>query len=759
MTVTSYGYALLRYRWLVLLASVASILVLACGGLFLKYEPDTRIFFSRENPHLLALEALENTYSKRDSILFALAPEDGDVFTRETLSAIAELTEAAWQIPYSRRVDSIANYQHVESVGDHLVGSSLVEDAPSLTGAEIERIRAIALASPTLVGRVIAEDGAVAGVVVFAGKPSGDPDAVLRIAAHARGLVDEFEGRYPAIDIHLTGTLLLDAAFMEVPRRDMQVLVPIMFLVIVVILGLVLRTVSGTICTLLVILMSVAGALGLAGWFGAGLNGATMAAPLIVLTLSVAHCIHVMSTMQLAMSDGSNRREAIVESLRLNMQPAFITSATTAISFLSMNFSDVPPFRALGNVSAAGIMLAFVLSVTFLPAYMATARGRVRAGQMHTRLVMERLAEAVIAKRSALFWTTGACVVVMLFGIGRITLDDNFVEYFDQRFEVRAATDFVEENLTGLHSLEYSIPAGREGGITDPAYLEDLEKLSNWYRGQPNVRHVTTFSDIIKQLHRNMHGDDPAWYRIPEDSELAAQYLLWFEMSLPNGLDLNDRVDMSKSLTRFIVIVDSISSLELRELDRRAQVWMSANTPSIQASGTGLSMIFAHLSERNVKAMLVGCAVAVVLISLILVFVFGSVRAGLVSIVPNVVPAGMAFGIWGYAFGDVGLAISTVAAITLGIVVDDTVHFLSKYLRARNEHRMDARMACEFAFGTVGPALWITSLTLVAGFAVLAFSGFNINSDIGILGAGTIALALVVDLLFLPGILTRLDLR
>lgn len=754
-----YGRFIVQNRWLIILATLIGIVGAGYGASFLALNPDNRVFFSKDNPHLLALEALENTYSKYDNLMFALAPKDGTVFTRETLAAIEELTEASWQIPFSRRVDSITNFQHTQADGDDLTVRPLVEGARDLTDADLAYVREIALSRPTLVNRLVSDDGAVTAVNMVAIKPGTDIHAVPRIVAHARAMAADFREKYPDIDLYMTGGAMFDAAFSEVPEQDMQSLFPLMFLLILVILGFSLRTMWGTVATLLIILMSVAGALGLAGWFGAVLNAGTMGAPIIILTLSVAHCVHVLSSMQLAMRDGASKPDAIVESLRINMAPVFITSVTTAIGFMSMNFSDAPPFRLLGNIVAVGVMLAFVLSVTFLPAFMAAMPGRLRAGKSRSRQVMERFAAFVVDHRAPLFWITGTIIVLLSLGMTRITLDDDFIRYFDERFPIRTDSEFIEQNLTGINALEYSVPAGGEGAIADPTYIRDLDRLADWFREQPKVRHVLTYADIIKRLNQNMHGDDPDYYGVPENRELAAQYLLLYEMSLPYGLDLNDQINVAKSSTRVIVFVGEISSREMRELDARAQAWMDENTPTLKAPATGLSMIFSHISERNINSMLLGCTIALVLISFILIFALRSVKVGLISLMPNLFPAAMAFGLWGYINGEVGLAIAVVVAMTLGIVVDDTVHFLSKYLRARREHNMDSAAACRFAFGTVGTALWITSLTLVVGFAVLALSGFKVNADMGLLSAVTIALALIADFLFLPPLLMKFDAR
>jgi len=254
-----------------------------------------------------------------------------------------------------------------------------------------------------------------------------------------------------------------------------------------------------------------------------------------------------------------------------------------------------------------------------------------------------------------------------------------------------------------------------------------------------------------------MNGDDESFYRIPENRELAAQFMLLYELSVPFGLDLNSRINVPKSATRMTVSVQHASSAHLRGLDEKAQVWLSDNIPSFQTIGSGLSVIFAHLSERNINSMLFGSFIALVIISLILILAFRSFTIGIISLVPNLFPAAMAFGIWGYFVGEVGIAIAVVGAMTLGIVVDDTVHFLSKYLRGRKELGKNPEDSVKYAFSTVGFALLVTSVALVGGFMVLASSGFRVNSDLAQLSMITIALALIADFFFLPPLLVKLE--
>jgi hypothetical protein len=229
-----------------------------------------------------------------------------------------------------------------------------------------------------------------------------------------------------------------------------------------------------------------------------------------------------------------------------------------------------------------------------------------------------------------------------------------------------------------------------------------------------------------------------------------------YELSLPYGLDLNDQIDIDKSQTRITITLENLHTEEVLEIERRVSGWLTENT-NLEFIVGDPNLMFAHIGKRNVRSMMVGTSLALVLISFILVFALRSSRLGLISLAPNLIPAGMAFGFWGMMVGQVGMSLSVVAGMTLGIVVDDTVHFLSKYLRARRENNMNEIEAVRYAFNTVGVALWVTSFVLVAGFIVLAQSHFAINSDMAAMAAITIGVALVMDFLFLPPLLMKLE--
>jgi predicted RND superfamily exporter protein len=757
---TSFFDFITRWRYLVILVMLTLIVGAASGVRLLQFEADYRIYFSEENPQLTAFEKLQDSYTNNDNVLFVLAPKDGQVFTPKILAAVEKLTNDAWQVPYSVRVDSITNFQHTYAEGDHLIVNNLVRDVEHLTAENLTRIREIALHEPLLLNRLISKKADVTGVNVNILLPGKNQQLeALEVADFARKIVDNIQMEYPDLDIYLTGMIMMNNAFPEASKQDMSTLMPIMFFIVIVTIGLLLGAITGTIITVLVIVFSILSAMGLAGWLGIVLSPPSAMAPNIILTLAVADCVHILVTFSHGLKTGMEKRAALIESLRVNFLPVFLTSLTTAIGFLSMNFSDAPPFHDLGNITAMGVGIAFVLSVTFLPAALMILPVRIKGGKNTTWLdsIITQIAEMVIHKQKILFWGIMVVIVGIVVFIPRNELNDEFVKYFDKTVDFRQATDFTTENLTGVDYISYSLDSGKPDGIHEPAFLTKIEKFANWYREQPEVLHVSVITDTLKRLNKNIHGDEPSWYKLPESREMASQYLLLYEMSLPYGLDLNNQNNIDKSATRLTATLKSISSNQILSLERRAQKWLENNAPTLQTDGSSPTIMFAHIGQRNIKSMLWGTSVALVLISFLLMFALGSIKIGLISLIPNFVTVSITFGLWGIFVGEVGLAVSVIAAITLGIVVDDTIHFLSKYLHARRKEGKNAQDAIRYAFATVGTAIWISSVALIIGFLVLAFSSFKVNADLGLLTAITIFIAFLANFFFLPPLLLKLE--
>jgi predicted RND superfamily exporter protein len=754
--------SLVKWRWLFALLSLALVLTLASGARFLSFATDYEIWFSDDNPQYLDFSSIQNTYVKSDNVVILLTPKDGEVFSNETLASIEWLTNAAWKIPFSTRVDSLSNFQYTYANDDDLIVEDLISNANDLTASEIAHIKEVALAEPLLVNSAISTDTKVTAVNVTINLPKGNPEGSPTVTNYTRDLIKQLETQNPNLTVHLTGLVVMDNAFMEASISDMSSLTLIMFALILIGLLFFLRSITATLSILAIIILSIMGTMGVAGWLGVQLTPVSASAPTIVMTIVVANAVHILITMIHNMRAGMVKKTALSESLRVNMQPVILATITTVVGFLTMHFSDVPPFHHLANMVAAGVLISFLLSMTFLPWLLMLfpvhiASDKDSGHKERSNTIISQLGEFVIAKRKQVLVSMVAVTVVLTALIPLNIVNDRIWEFFDESVAFRIDTDYASEHLTGPYYLEYGLESNSAGGISNPKYLKLLDNYRTWLYQQEEVVHVNILSDIMKRLNKNLHSDDQTKYHLPENRELAAQYLLLYEMSLPYGLDLNNQINVNKSGSRVTVSLHTLSNNEMIAFNDRAQAWLTKEAPWITQTVGSPQFMFSYISLRTVEQMIGGVAFALFLISALIFISLRSFKIGLISLIPNLVPPLMSFGLWALLVGEVGFALALSVSMIIGIIVDDTVHFLSKYTRGRREKQLSAEEAIRYAFSNIGPALMITTAVLTAGFSVLMLSTFKLNFELGLITAMTITIALIVDLLLLPAMLLTFD--
>jgi len=741
---------------------VAIVTMLLAFGVFagipnLKLDTDGRVFMAADNPDKIRLDRFEQEFAKDDNLAIIIVPADGEVFTPRTLGAIGAMTEDLWNLPYVRLVNSITRFQNTYADGDMMVVEDLVPEPDMVTDEEAAAARAVALDRIEIRNSLINEDASATAISVIFRLPGIDlVSEIPNINAEFEPLLEEYRAAYPDIQFKASGSVAISQAFATASQKDGETLTPTMLVAMLVIVGVLLRSATGSLLILVLATLSALVSLGALGWTRIPINSATAVAPLMVITLAVASSVHVLSSVRQTMQETADRtvwaRRAIIDH-GLGITVAVFT---TAIGFLSLNFSISPPFRQLGNMVAGGMIGVWVFTMFLLPGLICwlPIKQNERAASVDNFMVA--LGEFVIRHQKRLL--VGIPVVIIAFGAGisQIKLEDDFLRYFDESFETRQATDLYETELGGLNVLEYSVDTGVENGINSVEYLQTLNALSVFLRDQPEISHIRSLSDTIKRLNMNMNSDDPAYYRIPDSDEEASQFLFLYELSLGYGMDLTDQINVDRSSTRVSAFVDYATTRQLIALDEKIQGWFDKNAPELKSPVTGQTHVYTMISARDVPSMLQGTSLALVFISFVIFLVLRNLKLGLVSLVPNLVPAIMGFGLWGYMVGNVTLAVSIVVAMTLGIVVDDTVHFILKYANARKRGE-SAEDSVRYAFKSVGMALTVTSLGLVIGFGILGQSGFAVNRDMARLTAITLSFALFVDFLFLPPLLIFLD--
>jgi len=763
---------LIRFRYLLALLSAVATVLITLGAKNLYFESDYKIFFEPNEPQRVAHERTQETYTKTDNLALMLRPKSASVFDQRILTMIYEITEQAWQTPFVMRVDSITNFQHTSADGDDLLVEDLVLDPDSLTLEKIASVRKVALAERTLLNRLISPDGSTSLInITLELPPEVDPDVdpetqaeqrALRDASHpevvafGRDLIMQFEQRYPDVEMHLSGVSAITNSFNEASKKDFQLLIPGMYLLILLALALFLRSVGCVVSSMLMIACATLVSFGAGGWFGFPINTVNITTPVIVLTIAVCDAVHLLSVYLQGLSNKLSPEEAMSESLRLNLQPIILTSVTTAVGFLTLNFSISPPFAELGNMTAVGVIWAMLLTFTLLPA-VTMLLVRQRKEQTGKIDFLAKFADFVIRFRGRVLIGSILVALTLISLIPLNILDDDPIAYFKPGVPFRDASDFNLKYLPAVKDITYSVECGEASCISSPTFLKTISSFVEYIEKQPGVTHVASYIDVIKRLNRSMNQDDPTFYQIPDRADLAAQYSLMYEMSLPYGLDLNNQLNLDKSSTKIHIFTENVTNYELIDLSERGQKWLQQNHDKNAAPASSVSLMFAHIGQNNIRSMLVGGVFAIIGVTLTILIALRSFKYALISLVPNSLPAFMAFGVWGLLVGKVNMAVAMVFSISLGILVDDTVHFITKYRRGREVKNFTPEQSIHYAFANVGRALIVTTIVLAMGFGLLSTSDFNLNAMSGTLTSITIVIALIFDFLILPPILMMFD--
>lgn len=745
------------------IGSLSAVMLAAVGLAGYHYSLDHRVFFSPENPQLQAYEKLHADYSKTDAILIVLAPSSGDVFSRDFLGVLGDLTEKSWKIPYSQRVESLNNFQHVTVDGDSIVTTDLVSEPQQLTDSALASLKETATSEPFLVNSLVNPEGSVAGVRVTLNMPGKDQiKEVPEVVDHVRQLADEVRKAHPDIAVHLAGQTIANKAFPEESQADFVRVWPWFTLTMMVVLMVLFRSWKAMLVTFAACELAVLGGAGIVGFFSPVINDSVIVSPVMILSMAFADGIHLVVNWIQGLNAGRDKRTAMADSLKANMGAMTITTIMTAIGFLTLHFNDSPPFRVMGYIVAAGVVFALLLTVFFTAPLLITLPGklpsRISPLMSEDSPQMEKLASFVIARRYPLLVIILLVAGLLISMVPKNVINDDIVKYYTPETTFRQDMEFVNRHLTGIGEINYSLPAGGPDRITDPAYLKKVDEFSQWLKTQPDVTQVNSLADVVKRVNQVMHDNDPAYYRIPDSREEIAQYLLQYEMSLPYGMDLNYLQRFDRSESRVRVAVGTSSGQKIIAVDKAASEWLRENAPAQQAQGASLSLMFAHIGERSITGMFGGMIGSLIAESLFVMLVFGALRLGVASFIGNLVPIGMAFGAWGFLNGNIDLGLTLVLGISFSVVVDDTIHFIHKYEHARRLG-LTPENAVRLTFRRVGFALMTTTLVLGLGFAWLANSAIQITVNTAIVTTITIAFALLIDLFLLPIIFLLIDKR
>ena len=522
------------------------LLVMSVIGVFLKNVAPSvsyKDMLGEDFPLLQTYERINQEYTNDDNILVLMEAREGTVFTPEILSAIKGLTEELWKTPFSIRVDSLTNFQHTIANGDDLLVADLVESPHALDEDRLAYIRKIALSEPQLLNRAVNSDGSVTALNISFAFPNESLNEKLQADAFVQQAVSQVAEQYPQINTYVAGIISLDATVMRISQKESGLFFLLILAMVILLLIFILKRVRPIFAVVLVVIFSVSASMAFSGFMGWKLTPFTASVPMMVLVLAVADSIHLINGYLQGVKKGLEGRQAVLNALEKNAKPIAVTSITTAIGFLTLNFSESESIGALGSQVAFGVMIAYLLSVSLLPALLTFVPVKARQMSVQTQSVWgRRTAGLVVNHCGKILVGFVAIFVTAAIHAPSNEFDDSLPTYFSESLPWRQSNDFAEKEFGGAYTFSYSLQSTVAGGVSSPQYLAQVETFTNWLRSLSSVAHVSTITDTVKRLNKSMHGDNPDFYTLPEEKALTAQYLLLYEMSLPFGLDLNNQI-------------------------------------------------------------------------------------------------------------------------------------------------------------------------------------------------------------------------
>ncbi len=754
-------------RWFALL-SLAVCFSLILGLPKLGFDSSYRVFFSPDNPQLLAYDKLNNEYTSTDNLTFIVTSSTNNIYTQANIQTLITLTKKAWELPFSQRTQSLVNFPYTET--EHINGTDefIVYDLVDTelwkktinSKGEISRPYLLetqqkALSEELLVNRLISSDKSLAIIDVALLIENISPTDRSSIIDAAQILQKEAQ-KNTDISVLLTGSLMRDYAVQETSAADASALLPLMLIFSILVNFAILRSLALLISSQIIIILAVISGMGIAGWMQYDLNAVSAMAALLIIILALADTVHIGATYLKELQKDKMPIDAIRISLQKNIKAVFLTSTTTATGFYSLNFMDSNAFSDLGNIAIYGVLMAFILSLTLFPSCLLLFTPKKPGTGIQQEPLSRWISSIAINYRKPLFLGFFLITVTTTPFLAMNQFNDDFLSKFPKDTEIIVAADTYMEHMPAIHSISYSLSSRTSNGINQPDYLHKIEAFSKWYKQQPEVTHVYSYIDIIKRLNMNMHNGEDAWYRIPASQPLAAQYLLLYEMSLGYGQSLDEVINQDKSSLKMTVTLTHLDNNQLMNVEERAKQWLLVNYPELDATGTSQDIMFAHQGEHVVVNAQKGSALTIVLITIALIIGLGSFKYGAISIIPNLVPAGVVYGLWGIFIKDMDAAVAITYSVSLGLVVDDTVHVLSKYVQERRKG-VAPRLAIEYTLENTATALIVTTIMIAGGLSIMALASFQPNAVVGLIMAPIIVVALLFDLFVLPGILLFMD--
>ena len=684
--------------------------------------------------------------------IIVIAFEGEDAFSIENLLVVDSISKKLEALPHVRRVLSLTTARIVYGEGDTVYFDPLLEEIPS-TPDELQSIRRRALADPIIPGTLISRDARNTAIIAEIDHIVGEFDYKVILLNQIRALVKEEEAR-TGKRFYVGGTAVLDDALFRYTEKDQTRSFPLMMLVIIVVMFIMFRQVWMMLLPLLVIILSAIWTYGFLVLLGYEINViSTIIGPLL-LAVGVADSMHIIADyLQKAAAGDSDQVECIGRSFTDLVTPCFMTSLTTVIGLLSLLATDLPPLREFGVVAAGGVFFTFIISIALLPILLS-------AIPFPKRSCRERMREGLVARLLLWLgrWQRGRAVAVLLIAfvstipaillLARLTIGTNSLDYFRKDDTVRTQTEWIDAGIGGSTSLEFLIDAHEENALKNPRLLQRMERFQDYLEGIDGVTGAYSVVDLVKALNKSFNGGDERKFVIPSSYAEVAQQMFIIEGSD----DFEEFLSYDYSKGRIMARIEINQSQELGhkmpEIETRMRD-IFADDAVVRP--TGIVYLMHKMEGYILSSQIRSFMIAFIVIALAITVMLRSLKFGALAMIPNFLPILFTMALMPLLSISLDIGTVMVACVALGLVVDDTIHFLSR-LRFEAGRSDDIRVAIADSINHAGRPIIFTSVVLSLAFVVLVFASFNPVIHFGVLSSIAILLALVFDLIVLPAI-------
>lgn len=761
MNLDRFVNGIIRFRWWAAILIPLFTFAMASQLKHLQFEGSYRIWFGEDSPILKQYDDFRSVFGNDDAVLIVFKDDQG-VFNPRALHVIERITEKLWQTPDIARVDSLTNYQYVHADPDNpddVLVEDFIGDIDALGPEQLQDKARIITHEDQVIGRIISEDLTTTMIAArMTPKAGDDPEVSSRLQAAAQAIVAaEAQSGY---DFHLGGGPVLNMAFISLGQHDAATFTPMVLLIAMGLLWIIFRRPSGMLLGISVVIFTFLIVLASQVLLGYKLNNFTANMPVFVVAIGIADAMHLFWIYRVGRRKGMDNHAAIRYSVHKNFLPILLTSLTTAVGFASLGISHVIPIKTLGIATAMAALLAFTLTLLFVPAVLAIINPKITpnmaadSGEDGMEVSDERAhryARFITANARPIFLGSLLLFAVLGAGIALVKVDSNTVRYFKDTVSFRATVEFMQKNLTGPMAYEIVIDSGEKDGIKSPVFMQTVERFADDLKATyPDVRHTGSLVDVVKKFNEVMNASKT----IPDNQNLIAQYLLLYSLSLPQGMEINDRMDVDERFLRLTAsnnIVDT--SLDL-EIIRWAERWWDATPYSAKVNGQ--TAMFAHMQHDVTATLIQSILLALTSVIVMMFLIFRNLRMLPLFIVPNILPIALVVGVMGWLGITIDIGVAISGAIIIGVAVDDTIHFLVKYREARQRgDSFDDAIA--YVMHYAGSAIIFTTMILSTAFMVFIFSDFLPNVNFGFVTAIALIIAVLVDLLMLPAWLALVD--